>query len=61
MRCGEKRIAWGIGDRKGIFIYLLLLLESVSGVKIFMQETKLNYKITIKFSAIFMKQINHDK
>jgi hypothetical protein len=37
------------------------LLEIVSSVEIFMQNTLLNYKLTIKFSAIFIQQINHEK
>jgi hypothetical protein len=37
------------------------LLEKVSGVEIFMQSTLLKYKLTVKFQAIFMQQINHEK
>jgi hypothetical protein len=38
-----------------------LLVEIVSGVKIFMQSILLKYKLTIKFSAIFILQINQEK
>jgi hypothetical protein len=37
------------------------LLEIVSGVEIFMQSILLTYKLTVKFPAIFIQQINHEK
>jgi hypothetical protein len=37
------------------------LLEIVSDVEIFMPSTLPKYKLNVKFSAIFIQQINHKK
>jgi hypothetical protein len=37
------------------------LLVIVSGVEIFMPSTLLKHKLTVKFSAIFIQQINLEK
>ena len=41
-------------------VYLISLLESVSVVELFMQRTKLNKKLIVKVSAIFINHIKHE-
>lgn len=40
--------------------YSKQLIEVVFGAAIFMQSTSLKYKLTVKVSANFIKQINHE-